>query len=197
MPHIHTDSGQHDMTISAYIVRMQDDEPLCLVHMHRKYGMLMQPGGHIELSETPWGAMQHELKEETGYSLDELSVLQPSGMRITLDEKVVTHPLPLVINTHPVKNDHFHTDNSYAFVARSAPKNLPHEDESDDLRWLTLVELKQSVDDGLVYNNVFKIYEAVVTYYLEQYDWLPATDFQVSDPQITTNLLKESPHGIA
>ncbi len=185
MAHIHTEPGQHDSTISAYIVRMQDDEPLCLVHMHRKYGLLIQPGGHIELNETPWGAVEHELKEETGYSLDELSVLQSSGMRITLDEKVVTHPLPLVINTHHIKDGHYHTDSSYAFVARSVPKEQPHEGESDDLRWLTLREIKQSVDDGMTYANVYTVYEAIVTYYLEAYDWLPATDFQTSDPDQT------------
>jgi 8-oxo-dGTP pyrophosphatase MutT (NUDIX family) len=187
MPHIHTNPGEHDATVSAYVVRMQDDEPLCLVHMHRKYNILMQPGGHVELSETPWSAIAHELREETGYTLDEVSVLQPSGMRIQLDEKVVTHPMPLLVNTHPIKNRHFHTDQSFAFVARSTPALKPAEGESEDIQWLTITELRKQVDEGRAYNNVFRVYEAIVTYYLEAYDWLPATDFSLDDPAIITN----------
>ncbi len=33
----------------------------------------MQVGGHIELDETPWQAVEHELREESGYTLAELS----------------------------------------------------------------------------------------------------------------------------
>jgi 8-oxo-dGTP pyrophosphatase MutT (NUDIX family) len=184
MPHIHTGSGEHDTTVSAFIIRMQDDEPLCLVHMHRKYNILMQAGGHIELTETPWGAIAHELREETGYTLDEISVLQPTGMRLQLDEKVITHPLPLVVNTHPIKNEHFHTDLGYGFIARSIPSHSPSEGESEDIRWLTIAELKEKVGEGLAYDNVLRVYEAIVTYYLEAYDWVPATDFSTDDPRM-------------
>jgi 8-oxo-dGTP pyrophosphatase MutT (NUDIX family) len=128
--------------------------------------------------------LAHELREETGYTLDEISVLQPSGMRLKLDEKVVTHPLPLLVNTHPIKNRHFHTDQSYAFIARSLPALSPQEGESEDIRWLTIAELQKCVDDGLAYENVFRVYEAIVTYYLEAYDWLPATDFSTHDPDL-------------
>lgn len=142
----------------------------------------MQPGGHIELNETPWGALEHELHEETGYNLEELSVLQPSGMRITLNDTAVTHPLPLLVNTYPVKDNHFHTDQIYAFVARTEPHNSPAEGESEDIRWLRLSELKACVEEGLLYENVYTVFEAVITYYLEAYDWLPATDFLTTDP---------------
>lgn len=190
MPHIHTNPGEHDTTVSAFVVRMQDDEPLCLVHMHRKHNVLMQAGGHVELDETPWGALEHELREETGYTLDEISVLQPTGMRLQLDEKVITHPVPLLVNTHPISNEHYHTDLSYAFIARSIPSALPGKDESDDLRWLTIAELHEYVGKNLVYGNVFKVYEAIVTYYLEAYDWLPATDFSTHDPVTKKELIK-------
>ena len=109
MPHIHTQDGQHDITVSAYIVRMQDDEPLVLVHMHRKLGKLMQAGGHIELAETPWAALAHELAEETGYQLNELSVLQPTKQLPTLEHAVI-HPVPLLVNTHRVNAEHYHSD---------------------------------------------------------------------------------------
>lgn len=45
MPHINVKPGQRDITVSTYIVRLERGEPLCLVHMHRKVGKLMQAGG--------------------------------------------------------------------------------------------------------------------------------------------------------
>lgn len=184
MAHIHTGKNERDTVVSAFIIRMQDDEPLCLVHLHRKYQRLMQPGGHIELTETPWGAMEHELQEETGYTLGELSVLQPAGLRLALDGPMVTHPLPLIIESHSVKDAHFHTNISYGFVARTEPLAKPAEGESEDIRWLTLSELKQFVDEGLIYENVYAVFHAIITHYLEAYDWLPATDFSVKTPLV-------------
>ncbi len=61
MPHLHTAPNQHDMTVSIYIIHRVGDEWRCLVHMHRKLGFLMQVGGHIELDETPWQSVEHEL----------------------------------------------------------------------------------------------------------------------------------------
>jgi 8-oxo-dGTP pyrophosphatase MutT (NUDIX family) len=181
MPHIHTGIGEHDLTTSAYIVRMQDDEPLVLVHMHRKFGKLMQAGGHVELAETPWAAMAHELQEETGYALSELSVLQPSANPFMLHD-AVTHPVPTLINTHRVSDTHLHTDLCYAFIALAEPHEKPNEDESQDIRWLTLEELKQEVEVGVAFADVYQIYETIITRYLEQYEWVHADDFSVEDP---------------
>jgi 8-oxo-dGTP pyrophosphatase MutT (NUDIX family) len=76
MAHIHTEPNQHDFTASAFIVRDDMDEPRVLLHMHRKLGRLLQPGGHIELHEHPWDSIAHELQEETGYMLADVEVLQ-------------------------------------------------------------------------------------------------------------------------
>ena len=64
------------MTISAWIMRRQDGEVKALVHRHRKLHIWLQPGGHIEHTENPWQALAHELREETGYELSQLRVLQ-------------------------------------------------------------------------------------------------------------------------
>ena len=182
MPHIHTGSGEHDVTTSAYIVRMQDDEPVVLVHMHRKFKKLMQAGGHIELTETPWAALAHELTEETGYTLGELSVLQPNAHRVIVTN-AVTHPTPFLINTHKISNDHYHTDLCYAFVARTVPDALPAVDESQDLRWLTMAELKSAVDDGTALEDMYGIYREIVDYALSEYEWVHADEFTTDEPQ--------------
>lgn len=64
MSHIHSGNNQHDLTVTAYIVRIDTPEPQALLHLHKKLGVLLPVGGHVELSETPWQAIAHELEEE-------------------------------------------------------------------------------------------------------------------------------------
>lgn len=157
MPHIHTEPGQHDMTVGAYIIRRRDDgEWLCLVHMHRKIDMLMQVGGHIELDQTPWQAIAAELRDETGYDLDELTLLQWSpAPKIS---RAIVHPQPFIMNTHKAGEGHYHSDSCYAFVAKDEPARGSAEGESDDLRWLTLEELQTAAADGEALQDVLEIY---------------------------------------
>lgn len=129
MPHIHAQPNQHDMTVSAYIVRQIDNVWHCMVHYHKKIDVYMQIGGHIELDETPWQAMAHELEEESGFTLDELSVLQPTIGRVR-DVDNINHPVPFTMNTHNVGNDHYHSDLCYGFVAENLPENQTAEGES-------------------------------------------------------------------
>ena len=63
MAHIHDQPNQHDLTACAFIIRQVDGEWRCLVHMHKKLGKLLQIGGHVELHETPWQSVAHELRE--------------------------------------------------------------------------------------------------------------------------------------
>lgn len=180
MPHIHTLPDQHDMTVSAYIVRVDQSEPLCLVHMHRKMGKLMQAGGHIELSETPWQSITHELVEETGYTLSELKVAQHTAERIEQGVNI-NHPVPFCMNTHSVGNEHFHSDLCYGFVAEGPAAQLPAEGESVDLRWLSLADMAAAVRSGEALEDMWHMYEFLVRN-LDSYVLVPATEFSTSKP---------------
>ena len=57
MPHLNTGPGEYDLTASALIFRELDGRLHLLVHRHRKLGLLMQPGGHVERTEDPWAAV--------------------------------------------------------------------------------------------------------------------------------------------
>ena len=58
MAHIHNEPGQHDLTVSAFIINVSDKEnPKILLCRHKKLGKLLQPGGHVELDENPWQAV--------------------------------------------------------------------------------------------------------------------------------------------
>ena len=157
MGHIHTEPGQHDQTISAFIVREDFDKPKLLLHMHKKLHVLLQPGGHIELNETPWQAISHEVAEETGYRMDQLQILQPAE-RLKAISGAVLHPTPLVYNTHyfDTEGTHRHTDVSYAFVANGEPALELSEDESSDVRWLSLEEL-MALNPNEIFENVREI----------------------------------------
>jgi 8-oxo-dGTP pyrophosphatase MutT (NUDIX family) len=163
MPHIHTATGQHDHTVSAYIFRYdgESDADLenlkLLVHMHKKFGMLLQPGGHVELNENPWAAISHELKEETGYDMDQLHLLQPNMPMVTKlsNPSAILHPVPFFVNTHDASTPeldgavHRHTDTNYIFLTGEAPRHALGEDESQDLRWLSQNEIEELGSDEI------------------------------------------------
>lgn len=151
MPHIHTKPGQHDHTVSAYLFRIEENEPKVLLHIHRKFGKHMQFGGHIELNETPWQAITHEILEESGYSMEQLAVLQPTDRIIQLHDAIM-HPQPVTHNTHTLPGEHFHTDLVYAFTTMEAPKQQPSDGESTDIRSFTRSELVNLADDSIIEN---------------------------------------------
>jgi 8-oxo-dGTP diphosphatase len=181
MPHIHTESGQHDITTSAWIFREDEDELRALVHMHRKHGKLMQIGGHIELDETPWQTLAHELPEESGFVLEDLDVLQPHSNIATIPGATV-HPVPAIMNTHLVNPTHYHSDLGYAFIAKHEPSGLPAEGESQDLRWMTINELKEAALGGLALRDVVAIYEDISVNIIPIFHRIPATNFSVDKP---------------
>jgi 8-oxo-dGTP pyrophosphatase MutT (NUDIX family) len=145
MPHIHTEPGQHDQTVSAYIIRTDFSEPKIMLHIYKKKHVLLQFGGHTELHENHWQAMARELKEEVGYTIDQMQVLQPK-QRLKHITGATLHPTPACFVTlddagtkeHGV---HFHTDTAFAFTTNQKPKLQIAEDESEDIRLFTKEEL--------------------------------------------------------
>ena len=180
MPHIHTEPNQHDMTVSAYIVREIDSEWRCMVHFHKMIDVYMQVGGHIELNETPWQAMAHELEEESGYTLAELELLQPTKNAVQTKGNI-THPVPLSSSTHNVGGEHYHSDLCYGFVANNVPKHPAGEGESDDIHWMTLAELREGAENGEVLQDVAGIYEYLLEI-LPQYHKVDAASFSLEKP---------------
>lgn len=103
----------------------------------------MHFGGHVELHETPWAAVIHEVREESGYELDQLRLLQPPHALANLNDRSVSHPLPFVLATHPFGADetHFHTDITYIFITDEEPRHPIGEEESGEIRLFTRNEI--------------------------------------------------------
>lgn len=180
MAHIHTNPGEHDHTASAFVIRTDFEEPKLLLHVHKKLGVLLQPGGHVELHETPWQAITHELMEETGYELSQLQVLQPR-VRISAIEAAVLHPQSIVHNTHYFDKEgvHKHTDISYAFTTNDEPRYTPGEGESNTLRWVTFDELRLLRSPEEIYENVRQIGEFALRSILNEWEALDVSTFEV------------------
>ena len=178
MAHIHTNPGEHDPTASAFIIRTDFEEPKLLLHLHKKLGKLLQPGGHTELHETPWQAVLHEITEETGYALNQLRLLQPR-LRIRALTDAVIHPQPFAVNTHNFdpEGQHKHTDLAFAFIADGQPKSQPGKDESADLRWMGATELR-STDSTFIYENVKQLGIFALTEVLPNWETVPLSDYK-------------------
>ena len=178
MPHLHTSPGQHDFTVSAFIIRTDGPEPVVILHLHRKIGVLLQFGGHIELDETPWQGLLRELREESGYDPAQLNLLQPSSFYHAQFPGSRQHPLPFYFNTHEFRpgNGHFHSDLTYAAVVTGAPKHSIREGESEAIRAFTASALKR-----LPPEEIFEQTRANAVYILENLllDWqlLPASNW--------------------
>ena len=152
MPHIHTEAGQHDATVSFFIIRTDTPTPSVMLHMHRKVGKWMMFGGHVELNESPWEAALHEITEETGYAHQQLQVLQPP-YRISKLDGAKVHPTPIVYSTkeYPAaEQTHFHTDATYALITNEDPEGQPEEGESTNIIIVNLEELNAIPDDEIV-----------------------------------------------
>lgn len=188
MPHIHVQPNQHDITISAYIVLKENGTWKCLVHLHKKIDKLLQIGGHIELGETPWQTVAHEVREESGFGLQELQVLQHTADKM-IPDGYVQHPVPFIMNTHNVGNQHFHSDLCYGFAASARPKGKVAAGESADLRWLTLDELDELAARGEALRDMVGIYHFLLAH-LASYVQVPADSFSLEKPIVSAVVCK-------
>lgn len=184
MPHIHTAPGLHDLTVSLFIMRTGGPEPLVLLHRHRSLGVWMQTGGHVELDETPWQAVAHELREETGYDLAQMSVLQPE-LRLPAQPTNDVHPVPVCLRTVPVPkgtaHQHWHIDLGFALVTEELPRQVIDAGESAELAWLTRGQIVDLPADQ-TYEDVRRIHLWVIDSLLTAWRPVAATDFSTSGP---------------
>lgn len=179
MPHLHTEPGGHDLTVSAYVFIQANGETRLWLHRHKKLNVWLQFGGHVEHTEQPWAAIAHELAEESGYALRQLNVLQPPQHLNPLSNAVL-HPVDVCINTHRVGElDHYHTDISYAFTTDQLPQAKPQEGESATIKALTRSELL-SLAQGEIPESTREIALYIFDQLLPSWKAVKATEFFVS-----------------
>lgn len=124
-------------TSSALIV---ENNRVLLVY-HKKLGVWLYPGGHIEKNENPDEALIREVKEETGLDIEIIS-----NKDDTLSDKkrdISSLHIPYAILCELV-GDHYHNDLIYLCeIKNKSKKQLKYDPkESDNIGFFGLDEIK-------------------------------------------------------
>ncbi len=118
---------------TALMVR---DDRILLTH-HKKIGLWLPPGGHIEAREDPVAALRREIREETGL---EIEILSDSADPRASDEVVQVLPLPHHIQVERMADGpHDHID--LVYLCRVRPGEAQRNEESLGLRWFSSEDL--------------------------------------------------------
>ena len=112
-------TGRH-FTVAVFVVW----EGKVLLHRHRKLGMWLPPGGHIEEGELPDEAAVREVCEETGISVE----LVGERREDVTDPKQIHQPAGVQLEN--IAPGHQHIDLIY-FARPNGPTNI-HQDFSED-----------------------------------------------------------------
>lgn len=121
-------SNTTHVTASAIVVGARG----VVLHLHKRLGVWLQPGGHIDAGETPGDAALRETYEETG-----LLGMHPGG-----------EPYLFHLDVHPGPRGHRHLDLRYLVYAPDVDPQ-PIASESQQAAWLAWDEAISMVDVGL------------------------------------------------
>ncbi|MGA1362239.1 MAG: NUDIX hydrolase [Ilumatobacteraceae bacterium] len=124
------EAGPVHVTASAIVVSDAGDK--VALHLHKRLGMWLQPGGHIEPGEHPAQAALREAAEETGVPV-----------RHARDGGLFMH-----VDVHPGPKGHTHLDLRYLVRAPEVAP-APAEGESTEVAWFGWDEAQALADPGL------------------------------------------------
>jgi 8-oxo-dGTP pyrophosphatase MutT (NUDIX family) len=119
------------LTASAFIVGPRG----IVLHLHKRLGVWLQPGGHIDQDESPADAALRESSEETGLKLEHADPME-----------ALAH-----IDVHQGAKGHTHLDLRYLLrpIGDEDTDPAPPPDESQAVRWFGWDEAIAIADDGL------------------------------------------------
>jgi 8-oxo-dGTP pyrophosphatase MutT (NUDIX family) len=121
--------GPTHVTASAIVVGRRGT----VLHLHKRLGIWMQPGGHIDHGETPDMAARREATEELGLGVSH----PPDGPRL------------IHVDVHEAAHGHTHLDLRYLLLGDDADP-LPPPGESPHARWCRWDEALALADPALV-----------------------------------------------
>ena len=122
------DFSDHHLTASAFVISSRG----VILHRHRRLGIWVQPGGHVDPGETPDQAAVRETLEETGLIGRHLDPVELFN-----------------VDVHPGPRGHTHYDLRYVLVA--APLDpTPPAGESPDVYWFSFDAVIERCESSLI-----------------------------------------------
>ena len=115
--------GRH-FTVAVFVVR----DGKVLLHWHRKLGMWLPPGGHIERDELPDEAAVREVREETGVEVELVG-----ERREDVEDPVQLHR-PAGVQLEDIGPGHQHIDLIY-FACPKGSTSIRDEFTADKVGW--------------------------------------------------------------
>ena len=137
MAHIHE---KIDFTASVYIVH----DNKVLLHMHKKLGKWLPPGGHIELDEDPNQAALREAKEEPG--LDVELIGNPRAQDERWSDRGADLIPPKFLNRHYFDETKTHEHIDCVYFGRIIGGEIRPEEGGGEVRWFTAEEIRANAD---------------------------------------------------
>jgi 8-oxo-dGTP pyrophosphatase MutT (NUDIX family) len=131
MAHIHE---KIDFTTSVYILFQNK----VLLHNHKKLGIWLPPGGHVELDEDPNEAAVREAKEESGLDVELVGETASYDSRPYDARELIP---PKFLNQHFYDATHTHEHVDFAYFARTQSDAVQPEVEGGEIRWFTREEI--------------------------------------------------------
>ncbi len=137
-PFSETASPVH-VTASAIVVT--PDRTRVLLHKHKRLGVWLQPGGHVDDGELPWEGSRREAAEETGLPVVLVGGSEGDGEGDGVPELV--H-----VDVHPGPRKHTHLDLRY-LVEAPHQRPEPPPGESQDVEWMQWHQAIAITESGL------------------------------------------------
>jgi ADP-ribose pyrophosphatase YjhB (NUDIX family) len=122
------EANEHHVTVGAFILSSRG----IVLHLHKRLGMWLQPGGHVDAGESPEEGCLREATEETGLEVRHLDPVR------------LFH-----VDVHPGPSGHTHYDLRYVVVAEPREPTPPL-GESPEVYWFDLESATERAAEDLV-----------------------------------------------
>ncbi|MEU2747388.1 NUDIX domain-containing protein [Streptomyces collinus] len=124
------------MHLVSYFVVLDDTSGRLLLVAHRKAGLWLPAGGHVEPEEDPWATVVRECREELG---------------IQATASTITGELPFFLTVTETRGQGTHTDVSLWYLLSTEADTITSydQDEFAAIRWLTAEHVLEESDELL------------------------------------------------
>lgn len=120
----------------VYAVPLTPDQTHLLLVAHRKAGLWLPPGGHVEPGEDPWTTVVREAAEELHLAAQPLSAADPARS---------VDPTPTFVTVTRTRGPHPHVDVSLWYPLEATPEQITSWDAAEftAVRWWPFTDLRR------------------------------------------------------